>query len=355
MNQRSAGSRSSTSERFVCPICNGALDIHDTSHRCTACDRSYPVSDGLPVFLASESTHGEFSRAEMHELIAVAKDSGWKIALENYVKPRQPRVVDMIISKKRTLSIQVLEDIGGERVLDFGCGFGGVSLELAKIFREVVSVDGSLERVSFLNIIKHQEGIGNIFPVCHNDVVQLPFPDAHFDAIVLIGVFEYLPQSLPRDSVESAHQKCLSEFQRVLKAGGHLYIATKNRFGWPYILGQPDHSGIRFAPILPRGLANLISLSLKGKPYRIINYSMPGYKRLLSKAGFGAVRFWWPIPGYQLPNYLLSIDEHMGNGVKNMADETFSTLKKSIIRIMIRLLICKYIVPHYCILTRKRR
>lgn len=354
MSQRSAGSRSSTSERFVCPICNGPLDIHDSHHQCNVCNRSYPISDGVSVFLASESTHGEFSRAEMRELIAAAKDSGWKIALESYVRPRRPRVADLVISEKRTLSVQVLEEIGGERVLDFGCGYGGVSLVLAKIFREVVSVDGSFERVSFLNIIRNQEGISNIFPVCHNDVVQLPFPDAHFDAIVLIGVFEYLPQSLPQDSTENAHQRCLLEFHRVLKVGGHLYIATKNRFGWWYIQGQADHSGIRFAPVLPRGLANLFSLVLKGKPYRIINYSMPGYKRLLSKAGFGAVRFWWPIPDYQLPKSLVSIDENIGKEFDDAASEKFSVLKRVVIRIMIAFLICKYIVPCYCILARKR-
>lgn len=354
MSQRAAGSRSSTSERFVCPICNGRLDIHDSFHWCNACDRSYPISDGLSTFLSSESTHGEFSRSEMRELIAAAKENGWKVALEGYVKSRRPRVVDLIISKDRTLSIQVLEEIGGGRVLDFGCGFGGVSLELANIFQEVVSVDGSLERVSFLNVIKHQEGIGNVFPVCHSDVLQLPFPDAHFDAIVLIGVFEYLPQSLPRDSVYSAHEKCLLEFQRVLKTGGHLYIATKNRFGWQYIQGQADHSGIRFAPILPRGLVNLISLVLKGKPYRIINYSMPGYNRLLSRAGFDAVRFWWPIPDYQLPKRILGIDEHLGKEFIDLTEESFSKAKKSIIKMMIQLGICKYVIPNYCILARKR-
>ena len=312
------------------------------------------MGDGLFRFVTGKSTHGEFSPAEMEELLALARAKGWREALETYARPRRPRAIQMVSDPRRFRSIESLRAVGGGRVLDFGCGYGGVSLELAKIFDEVVAVDGSADRVSFLNIVKRQDCIDNIVPVCHIDPAHLPFPNDHFDAVVLIGVLEYLPMSFPDDGPAEAHHKCLTEFRRVLRPGGHLLIHTKNRFGWQYWLGGRDHSGLRFAPILPVPVADALLRTLKGRPYRIINYSYRGYRRLLQRAGLENVRFQWPVPGYQTPDYVLGLED-TSSELRKIDQGYYSSGKALALRALSLAGVLKHVVPHYSITAVKPR
>lgn len=341
------------SEIFACPVCRGQLSRSDSRHDCSSCGRTYPVTDGLAEFLLAESSHGEFSAAEMQELLTLVSRDGWKQALNSYAKPRRPRVVELIRDERRRNVLKPLEAHCGDMVLDLGCGYGGVSLQLAKMFRRVVSLDGSKERVSLLNLIKQQEELSNVFPVCHNSILELPFPDAHFDAIVMVGVFEYLPLSLPDDSTYTAHQRCLSEFKRILKPGGHLLIASKNRFGWQFLKGGADHSRIRFAPVLPRPVTNLISLATRGEPYRIINYSIPGYRKIVEAAGFAGVKLSWPVPGYQLPDLVLPIDKNLGRSVRNQGHKVFTPGKQRVLLGLAKLGLLPLVVPDVSVLASK--
>jgi len=41
---------------LVCPVCYSALTLTSATVDCTACTRSYPIVDGLPVLIASRAT-----------------------------------------------------------------------------------------------------------------------------------------------------------------------------------------------------------------------------------------------------------------------------------------------------------
>ncbi|QBI19204.1 Trm112 family protein [Egibacter rhizosphaerae] len=45
-------------ELLVCPACRGAIEYKERRDLiiCTACDRRYPVRDGIPVMLVEEAT-----------------------------------------------------------------------------------------------------------------------------------------------------------------------------------------------------------------------------------------------------------------------------------------------------------
>ncbi|WP_162913361.1 class I SAM-dependent methyltransferase [Rhodospirillaceae bacterium SYSU D60014] len=340
---------------FASPCCKAKLTRQETRLECVACGHPYAVEDGLFKFTTGTSSHGEFSSEEMAELLKLAKTDGWKSALERYIRPRRPRAVQLLTDPRRYNSIEPLKAVKNGRVLDFGCGLGGVSLALATAFEEVVALDGSEDRVSLLNVIRREENLDNIVPVCHIDPANLPFPDSHFDAVLLIGVLEYLPQSLPDDTVEAAHEKCLKEFHRILRPGGSLLIHTKNRFGWQYWLGERDHSGLRFAPILPVSLTDLIARTVKGRPYRIINYSGGGYRKLMRKAGFDSVALGWPVPGYQTPDYLLSLEGRMLGELRKIAPDYHSIGKRLALHALGLTGLLRYVVPHYSVMATKRR
>lgn len=61
-----------------------------------------------------------------------------------------------------------------------------------------------------------------------HDAYNLPFPDAFFDRVVSIYVFEHLHR-LP---------ECLAEAHRVLKRDGELLVALPCEGGWAYDLGR---------------------------------------------------------------------------------------------------------------------
>jgi SAM-dependent methyltransferase len=91
-------------------------------------------------------------------------------------------------------------------VLDAGCGTGAMLLQLAHL-GSVEGVDMSDEALDFCR----QRGLVNVRKA---DVLRLPFPDSSFDIVTSLDVLEHLD-----DDVDA-----LSEWRRVLKPGGRLFI-----------------------------------------------------------------------------------------------------------------------------------
>jgi SAM-dependent methyltransferase len=339
--------------KFCCPGCKGVLTEGTSALVCAACNVEYPLQDGLPCFSQTEKYFGEYSKREMEAMIEYAKQNGWRNALDEYAKGQKEFVKDLVLDDRRANFSRLVNLNGSERVLDLGCGFGGVSLQLAKQVKEVFSLDASYHRVSFLNIAAQQDKITNIFPACHKDVVNLPYADEYFDLISLVGVFEYIPLSYPQYSTREAHSVFLRELYRVLKPGGVLYLGTKNRFGWQYLAGGFDHNGIRFGPVLPRLVADTISRVAHHKPYRIIVYSHREYKKLLTMAKFGDLEFYWPYPGYQHPDAMVSMNKAFDIDDKQISAIVGTGFKQGVLALLGRLGLLRYIVPHYSIVAKK--
>lgn len=310
------------------------------------------MENGLYRFYSGESTHGELSREEMREVLEFAEQHGWRRAVDEKMKKFRSIAAQLVSDPRRRHALVPLKQKGG-RVLDFGCGYGAVSRALAEEFDEVVALDGSLERVSLLNVARRQDGIANIRTVCHNDVLHLPFADESFDVIVLVGVFEYLPAGLPNLSIEAAHINCLQSFLRVLKPGGQILLQTKNRFGWNYFQGMADHSGVRFAPVFPRWLVDL-RLRLAGRgPNRIINYSDTGYRNIMSAAGFKDVELYWPVPGYQYAEHVIDLQNDVVSQVDELRSSYFPPLRSAVIAMLARLGLLSKFVPTLSVLATK--
>ncbi len=337
------------------PCCRADLTLRADGNwmKCSSCGAEYESSDGIVLFNTQESSHGEFSACEMDEILEYAREFGWKKALSDRIQPSRPRVVNLITDPRRGKLLEPLHSGGLTRVLDYGAGYGGVSLHLSSIFKEVVALDEALHRIRFLKIISEQSKIGNISLVCHKDVEILPFEDGSFDAVVLTGVLEYLPLSLPDCSTWDAHVKVLREISRITKPGGTLQIETKNALGWQYWTGAPDHNGIPFASLLPVGLANRLSKALRGREYRIVNYDMSGYKKLLNAAGWRHCHFRWPYPGYQDPDHVIDLDRSRQEKVKFIEGAIPDRSRKSIARGLANMGLLEKFVPSYSITVRK--
>ena len=41
---------------LVCPVCRQSLVLDESTVRCSACNRHYPILDGIPVLLAERAS-----------------------------------------------------------------------------------------------------------------------------------------------------------------------------------------------------------------------------------------------------------------------------------------------------------
>ncbi len=99
----------------------------------------------------------------------------------------------------------------GQRVLDFGCGPGSISLGLADAVRpgEMHGVDMEESQIELARAMASARGYENaIFHVA--DVAELPFEDDYFDVAHCHIVLTHVPDTL----------RSLGEVKRVLKPGG---------------------------------------------------------------------------------------------------------------------------------------
>ena len=104
------------------------------------------------------------------------------------------------------------------RVLDGACGMGQWAIALAELGNEVVGVDLMESRINVAKALSVAQGNACLFQT--GSIEKLPFPDCSFDGVFCYGAFMFTAMPLT-----------ISEFARVLKPGGRLYL-NGNTWGW---------------------------------------------------------------------------------------------------------------------------
>jgi SAM-dependent methyltransferase/aminoglycoside phosphotransferase (APT) family kinase protein len=299
---------------LLCPKCRATLPWGEANPLiCSSCSTTYRVKDGIPIIRENDDYYHELLPKEgMQELIRRSRDADWRVALAEQIAktPERNRALlqTVFLDENRAAFKAILPPLDGRRVLDLGCGSGITSIGLARWAREVVSCDLTFERVAFLALRAHEMGLSNIRTVCAGDTRPLPFPDGSFDCVVLNGVLEWSAAEGDRP-VREGQLEFLGEVLRILQPDGHLYIGIENRYGYGYFFGAPeDHTGVKYAALAPRWLADILVKHANGHPYRTYTYSYGGMRKLLKKAGFRSASFFAPIPDYRSFRELYALD-----------------------------------------------
>ena len=111
---------------------------------------------------------------------------------------------------KRKIVSKILQPLQGLLILDLGCGGGSYTALLEKSNR-VIAMDLSLVSVEKTKLLREHQGMNLVA-----QILQLPFPDNIFDAVVAFDILEHI------DRDEGAVQ----EIHRVLKPKGKLLFVV---------------------------------------------------------------------------------------------------------------------------------
>jgi len=194
-----------------------------------------------------------------------------------------------LIRLEEPLTLALIGEVQGQRVLDVGCGTGRYCVQLAQRGAAVSGVDpsrGMLEQAWRKIEGSHaepggwgrgasrrgshaergnQEAISCQVELYHGTLEEAGFPDEHFDLVVSALALSHLPVLEPT----------LRECARVLKRGGRMVISDLHPF-WP-IAG---HDYVEF-------------FDPAGQEYRIAEYAhlVEEYWQLFSQLGLQVRRF----------------------------------------------------------------
>jgi malonyl-CoA O-methyltransferase len=148
----------------------------------------------------------------------------------DYFKEREEHAS---FQKQKAAVLELLEGTRG-RILDVGCGPAVMQEALLQRGFEVCGLDASSEMIRFgrSRIQPHKNG-GR----CHllvGDAEALACADRQFDAVLSMGMLEYLP----------SYDRALKEMHRALRTGGVLVLTVPNRLA-PYNLMRGARERIR--------------------------------------------------------------------------------------------------------------
>jgi SAM-dependent methyltransferase len=122
---------------------------------------------------------------------------------EGYLSPGGPEEVDRVIAGI---------DLQGKRVLDFGCGAGGITLHLAKTYgpAEIVGYDVEQPVIDRARAAAAAAGLSAVARFVSSPPGRLPFEDEKFDVVFSKDAMIHVPDK----------ETLFSELFRVLKPGG---------------------------------------------------------------------------------------------------------------------------------------
>lgn len=286
---------------------------------------------------------------------------GWKTAMDRLMTLQdiiKPQKISMFLSDQRRNDFIFLLPLGEESVvLDYGSGWGNTTFTLAPYCKQVVAMEADHGRLRFSAAHFAHRGVYNVTPVRSGNALSLPFRDNSFDAVIMNGVLEWTPRSI-NGPPEEVHKQVLTEVRRVLKSNGTLQISIENRFGYAYLLGKRDHhcGGLRWAPFLPRPLANLYSWLWLRQPYRTWFYSYGRLREVISGAGFGDTQIYSYFHNHVRYSHMYLLDDEANVSRKAheiLANQRVTWKDRLAYRLGCRLRQFRWIAQDFMVVTKK--
>jgi SAM-dependent methyltransferase len=270
------------SERLLslvrCPECHGVLE--PASLTCQGCGRTYGAPDRAYLDMRPADRFAEQTKYLDEALHADA---------------RHERVSPPLLgSKIRNDMLRAFLRLGpGDLAVDLGCGSGRALVWNRDAGAETIGIDIS----PFFSEDARQD-----VPLLLGDLRRLPFADGTFGKAWSLDVLEHLsPDAL---------RAMLTEANRILSAGGQLFVYTHVRKNAPIALG------LRWINRLARGLERIGLIDMRQERLRKSDHlnplaDVPDLERTAHACGFRIARitFYTPIVGGFVENILMRVAE----------------------------------------------
>jgi ubiquinone/menaquinone biosynthesis C-methylase UbiE/uncharacterized protein YbaR (Trm112 family) len=265
MDQQSPNNLSWLEEILTCPACASNVNRFEDAYVCMSCRRHYPIRFGIPDFriapdpyisIADEirkiegfSAPGRSFADTVKAYYELTPESPPELHL-HYIAAMEAAVVrgDALIKKLQAR----YPTAPRRRLLDLGCGTGGMSIAATKHYEQVVGLDVAL-RWLVMGKVRLSEANISLPLICAN-AEALPFRSESFDAVVADAVLEHVRSSA----------RMRDEAIRVLDSHGAYFFTTNNRFS---ILPEP-HVRILGFGLLPRRFMEPVARKVRHTPYR---------------------------------------------------------------------------------------
>ena len=206
---------------LVCPVCHGKLSLQSPfgdgvvntgSLTCSACQKIYPIQQGIPRFIKPEELVGLNKRfARLYDWFSWTYSAFTKIGF---------LLLGTTDSRARQSLLSRLEPKGG-KVLEVSIG-PGVNLPFllnSPDVGEVYGLDISIGQLNRCNSLIRRKGWSVELFLANGE--ELPFEDNSFDSVFHIGGINFF----------SNKQKAIDEMIRVSKPGTKIIICDENEMG----------------------------------------------------------------------------------------------------------------------------
>ena len=216
------------------------------------------------------------------------------------------------------------------RVLEIGCGYGNLTIELAKKFDHVDAVDAVYQSLLFTNnrLIHNKISNARLF---QTDIFETQgfldyFQNESYDLVIINGVLEWIGSGVKIGNPKDFQGQFLNVCYQKLKNDGLIYLAIENR-NYPGWLKRDPHSKLPFTAFAPRKIASMISVIVSRKTYRTYIYSYRALTKLMKQSGFLLGIKIYVYHSYRSPKLLFQDNDSYAREILDVLPVDFLTTK----------------------------
>lgn len=252
---------------FRCPECKEKL-INTNS--CLGCSKTYYNNEGFFDFTNTPITN---TNQKFSNLLSSINSHGYSKAIKEFLKS-EPKYEYRFNKKEGSLAFRAINK-SSSRCLILNSDLGNIPENLSQMYEEVYSLENDKNKVLIQKFRFQENKIDNVVLV-RSKCDSLPFPDKHFDLVVLNGIQIKRQNGVSKTKVE----EFLNEIKRVLNTNGCLCAGLQNK----------------------RGLKVMQEKTEEEIDHEHYLDSFYGYNSLFGSLGF-QVEPYWVLPSHSKPHY----------------------------------------------------
>ncbi len=244
---------------FVCPSCKRPLASLVDVYHCPQCRRDYPVLFGIADFRLRPDRFLTLDeeREKARRLHEFGTTHSLRETVAFYYSITHDLPPDMAARyqagilaapARASIILDALHPSPSDRLIDVGCGTGGLLVAAQGRYEVIVGVDIALRWLVVCR--KRLEETGGKAELVCADAEALPFPDGMFTQVVAADLLDHVYD--PQSTVRALRSQ--------IRPGGQLWLSATNRF----CIGPHPMTGVWATGYLPRRVRAWILTKLKG-------------------------------------------------------------------------------------------